>query len=53
MKSALVTDAILLAKKSFDTIKETESFRGLHRIHPASGDPDPEDEGEVVYHVVQ
>ena len=53
VKSALVTDTILLAKKRFDTIKETDSFRGLHRIHPLDGEPDPENEGEEVYHLIQ
>ena len=34
VKTTVVTDAINLAKKKFTTIRETESFNSLTRVHP-------------------
>ena len=48
VKSRLVTDTILLAKKNYKSIKETQKFRGLYRIHPN----DEAEEGIEVYDIV-
>ena len=46
VKSRVVTDAILLAKKSFSAIEKTDQFGSLQRVHPFSV-------GEEVYDSVQ
>ena len=53
VKTTVVTDTINLAKKKYSTIKETEAFKSLTRVHPSQGDPDPADESECVYQLCE
>lgn len=53
VKTTVVTDTINLSKKKFSTIQETETFKSLTRVHPSQGDPDPADESEYVYQLLE